>query len=58
MVGGPLGIAGGPCGIVGGPFGIPPLTALACLPLTLFGFRLLTFRVDVFLPLEAISPPL
>jgi len=51
-------MAGGPTGICGGPTGIPPLTDLACLPLTLFGFRLLTFRVDVFILLDAISPPL
>src|SRR5262249_18134858 len=42
-------------GICGGPLGTyPPLTSLPCLPLTLFGFRLLTFRVDVFFPLDAI----
>jgi hypothetical protein len=58
MVGGPLGIVGGPTGICGGPCGVPPLTALPRSPLTLFGFRLFTFRVDVFLPPEAISLPL
>jgi len=58
MAGGPTGICGGPIGVCGGPLGNPPFTVLARLPLTLLGFRLLTFRVDVFILLDAISPPL
>jgi hypothetical protein len=41
-----------------GPTGYPPLIAFACLVFTLLGFKLLVFLVDVFLLLDAISPPL